>query len=594
MSETVDEIKNKLDLIDVVREYVPNLKQVGANWKSPCPFHKEKTPSFFVSPDRQIWHCFGCGAGGDMFEFIKKIEGIEFAEALKILANKAGVEIKRDNPEVVNQRTQLMDVCSQAANFYHQVLLKTAQAEKAREYLKQRNLSDQTIQEFKLGFAPESWDSLVKALKTKDFLEIDIQRAGLALSKNGQKYYDRFRNRIMFPIQDTHGNMVGFTGRTLDPNESAKYVNTPETSIFNKSKILYGLDKAKKYIREEKLAIIVEGQMDVLASHQAGIKNVVAASGTALTLDQIKLIKRYAENIALAFDVDLAGQEATKRGIANAWQENLNVKIIQLKAGKDPDECIQQDVKLWQESIQQARPIMEHYFDIAFKDKDLSQVENRKQASKILLPIIAQLNNKIDQEFWLKKIADKIEVRIESLFEILEKFNSKQTSKPMVVEKFKNTNRQLSLMERYLAMLIKYPKLRHNLIQNFDWQMFEGYTQLEGIVKILNEYYNKQEVINEDLFNQKNFCQLLNQDEQNYLDVLNLLVAKENFNEWDERELKSEILKISQDLQKIFIQDQLRQIELKIKKTEEDGDEEQLNELFKQFNQLAQELASLN
>src|SRR4030042_614490 len=370
LNSQTEEIKSKLDIIDVISEYI-QLKQAGVNWRACCPFHNEKTPSFMVSRDKQIWHCFGCGEGGDAFTFVQKIEGIEFPEALRILAEKAGVKLKKVNPELASQRSKVLDINKLAAVFFHQVLLNSQEGKIARDYIEKRKLSPETVENFKLGYAPNSWDKLLNILIKKGFKENDIFLAGLVVKNEKSQLYDRFRQRLMFPIFDHLGNVVGFTGRILDESKAdqgGKNINLPQTLIFNKSLIIFGLDKAKEEIKKQNLAVIVEGNMDVIASHQAGIKNVIASSGTALTLEQLKILSRYTNNLALSFDADLAGQLAADRGIDIALSLGLNIKIIQLppnidgQAIKDPDDCIKKGINYWQEAIKQAESIMEFYF----------------------------------------------------------------------------------------------------------------------------------------------------------------------------------------------------------------------------------------
>src|SRR3989338_6558560 len=412
MAGQVDEIKARIDIVDLVSEYI-RLKQAGTNWRALCPFHNEKTPSFMVSRDKQIWHCFGCSEGGDIFSFIQKMEGLEFPEALRLLAQKAGVKLVSQDPKLASQRNRLLDVCQLAARFWHQVLLESAQAESVRTYLKnQRQINQTTIEDFKLGYAADSWDTLIKFLKNKGFSDQEIFLAGLSVKKErANDFYDRFRGRLMFPINDLHGNQIGFSGRTLKAEEKAgKYINTPQTLIYNKSLVVFNLDKAKEFIKKDNLAVAVEGQMDVLAAWQAGTKNVIATSGTALTLDQLQIIKRYTDSLSIAFDADLAGQSAAKRGIDLALGQELNVKVIVLQQGKDPDECIKNNPGDWLAAVKQAKSIMEYYFEQTLSRVNLHQVEGKKEAAKILLPIIAKIGNKIEQAHWLQKLAELLQV----------------------------------------------------------------------------------------------------------------------------------------------------------------------------------------
>ena len=328
-------IKDRLDIVQIIGEYIP-LKKAGANWKANCPFHNEKSPSFMVNAEKQFWHCFGCSKGGDVFSFLQEMEGMDFPEALKILADRAGVKIDTFASEVnKSQKNRILEINNKAAYFFHHFLLEMPASGGARDYLKRRELKQETIEEWKVGFIPEQWDLLTQYLLKKGNSIDDLLASGLTIKKDGGGVYDRFRGRIMFPLWDMHGNIVGFTGRVLVETEKSggKYVNTPQTLVYDKSRILYGLNFAKTEIKSKDFTVLVEGQMDVVACHQAGMKNVVASSGTALTFEQIKLLKRYSNNIAIAFDADAAGQNAAKRGIDLALEQGMNIKIIQIPAG---------------------------------------------------------------------------------------------------------------------------------------------------------------------------------------------------------------------------------------------------------------------
>jgi len=305
-----EEIKEKLDIVDLISEYI-KLKPAGMeNFRALCPFHNEKTPSFMVSRSKQIFKCFGCGEGGDVFSFVMKMEGVEFVDALRELAKKAGVELRRQDPKFYSKREKVLKILDLAASYYYQALLKSKTGQVARDYIKERKLKDLTVDEFKLGFSPDDWEMLSRFLKSRGFKDDEILESGLVVPRQGKSgYYDRFRYRLMFPIWDAQGRVVGFTARVLRKDEKmGKYINTPQGMIYDKSRVLYGLDKAKSVVRREGKLIIVEGNMDVIASHQAGVKNVIASSGTALTSPQIEIIKRYTDKIVFAFDMDASVQ----------------------------------------------------------------------------------------------------------------------------------------------------------------------------------------------------------------------------------------------------------------------------------------------
>lgn len=448
----IEEIKSRLDIAEVVGEYVPLKPSGPERLKARCPFHNEKTPSFMVSRDRQIFHCFGCGEGGDIFTFVQKMEGLEFSEALRLLAKKANVELPSYDPKLTTERTAILEALSLAASYYHEYLRKAKFAGGARDYLSlQRKLTEQTIDQFAIGYAPDSWDACIQALTKRGITEARLVESGLAIRRDkGQGMYDRFRNRIMFPIRDAHGAVVGFGGRAMDPNEPAKYINTPQTLVYNKSAVLYGLDLAKPEIRKQKIAVVVEGYMDCVASHQVGMTNVVASSGTALTDGQVLLLKRYAPTVALAFDMDPAGETAAKRGIAVAWREGLDVKVISLPFGKDPDECIKQDPGAWAEAIGKAQPILEFYFSRTLDVRDPANVQHKKEAAKILLPILGTVADSIEQTHYLQKLAQWLNVDEHILRRKLEPAKPGATVDPAPEPR---QDRHILLAQRLLGLL---------------------------------------------------------------------------------------------------------------------------------------------
>ena len=415
MSSNVEQIKSRLNVVDVVQSYI-KLQKAGANYKAPCPFHSEKSPSFFVSPERESWHCFGCNRGGDIFSFVQEIEGMEFPEALRMLADRAGVELKAENPEHRSEKNQLLKLIETAKKFY-QINLKKNQ--KVIDYLKDRGLTGESARDFEIGYISgppqDGWDTLCNYLKLKGFSEMEIEKAGLAMKS--KSYYDRFRNRIMFPLNTSVGQTVGFSGRIFETTESseqktsgtqqaepAKYINTPQTSLYDKSRILYGFDRAKTEIRKKDNCILVEGQMDVIMSHQAGFINTVAVSGTALTEEHLKMIKRLTNNLIFAFDKDEAGFRASKRSIDMALVEGFEIKAAVIPSGKDPADTIQQNPKEWANAITGARNFIEFYLD-TIKEKFSDPRELNKEVVKNILPYISLIADDVDKNYWVKKIS---------------------------------------------------------------------------------------------------------------------------------------------------------------------------------------------
>ncbi len=594
--DNVEEIKSKIDVVDLVSEYI-QLKRSGTSFRAICPFHQEKAPSFFVSQEKQIWHCFGCGKGGDLFGFLMEMEGIEFPEALRILAQKAGVEIQRYDRQAVSRKTKLLDLNRWAAEFYNKVYWESPLAESARKYLKQRGLDKKITNQFQLGYAPDKWDTLLKFLLKRGYQEKDIEAAGLIVVKQSRAgnqnsgYYDRFRNRIIFPIADLHDQVIGFTSRILpgakDEDKTAKYINTPETLIYNKSRVLYGLSKAKIEARKQDQMILVEGNMDVLACHQAGYENVVCTSGTALTQDQIKILQRYTENIVLAFDVDLAGQAATQRSIDLLLQQGLNVKVLKLGQGKDPDEFIRQDLKAWKKALKEPQEIMEYYFSLAFKDKDLTKVEHKKQISKDLLPIIVKLGDPVEKDLWLRKLGDKLNVSEISLRDALRRtkkpYLPKSDSGDLIKEKVP-VEEQAS--EKFLALVLKYPEKGEEFIKKVVLDMFIM-PRPQDVVRAIKDCYIKNKKIDfKKIKKEVKDKQILN-----YLDFL-LFLAEKEFAKYEDKEIDKELNCFFSLLKKRFLTKKMENFVQELKKEEEKGDKKKIEELSLKIVKLSREIAT--
>ncbi|MFA6526467.1 MAG: DNA primase, partial [Candidatus Buchananbacteria bacterium] len=418
-SPEVQEIKDKIDIADFVGEYLRLVPAGTGIFKAACPFHNEKTPSMIVSPARQSFHCFGCGAGGDVFEFLMKIENIEFPEALKVLAQKAGVTLSRQNREQLSHKNRLYDLCELTARYWHKILLDSPKAQEVRDYLSNRGINGDSIEQFQIGYSVDDWSNLFDFLKKKGYSEQEIFSAGLSIKKDrGPGYYDRFRHRLMFPIIDHHGRTVGFGGRALKKDEPAKYINSPQTEIYNKSEVLYGLYWAKDAIRKADECILVEGYMDVIPSHQAGVKNVVSISGTALTDQQLKNLKRYTSNLSLSLDMDDAGMRAALRSIEIALQSEINVKVITLPQGKDPGECATKNPNDWKEAIKNAESVMEYFFSRAVKGRDINSPEDKKEIARFLITKIIQLGNPVERDHWLRQLSSRLNVSEEAVREL--------------------------------------------------------------------------------------------------------------------------------------------------------------------------------
>ncbi len=427
----VEDVKARLDIVEIVGQTV-RLKKAGRIYKGLCPFHSEKTPSFVVYPDEGTWHCFGaCGTGGDAFSFVMKRDNIEFGEALALLAGRAGVELHRSG-EGEQNRQPLFEMHQQAAEYYHYLLLHHAAAQFARSYLERRRINGRSIEDFLLGFAPNALSSLKDHLAAKGFTEKDLERAGLVTpSQIGGGFHDRFRGRLMFPIRNRRGQTIGFGARALDPDQQPKYLNSPETPIFSKSEVLYGLDLAKDAIRSENLAVIVEGYTDVIVAHQEGYRNVIAAMGTSLTEKQLALLQRLTKRYALALDADVAGEAATERGLELAraalnrkqvpipvgpgmlaFEEKLDAEllIIPLPEGRDPDEVILEDREQWKSLVERATPLVEYYFRAQTRDLDLRTAYGKSEAVRRLGPVISEMGDAVQREHYLQELARLVQV----------------------------------------------------------------------------------------------------------------------------------------------------------------------------------------
>lgn len=417
MASPTEEIKEKLDIVDVIRSYI-EVHPAGRNFKARCPFHTERTPSFMISPERQAWHCFGCGEGGDIFTFVMKYENIEFSEALKMLAEKAGVDLRQSSPADHQQFGVLYDINRMACDVFKYAFERHA---RAKEYVDSRGLTEEMVELFEVGFAPEGYDTLVTYLVKKGYKIDDVVRAGLAVRTERGKYLDRFRGRVMFPIHNHFGKIVGFSGRILpelDTGEMGKYVNSPETPIFNKSRLLYGFWQSKTAIRDTKTAVLVEGQMDFLMLYRDGVHNVVASSGTALTLDHLRTLKRFAETLVIIFDNDDAGRMAAERGIDMAAEFDISVRVVPLSEYKDPADAVFANPGFMAGKIAQARTAMEYYFELFLSQEE--DREKRKQHIRKVLGKIKKLSSPIDRVHWIKELSFRVHISEKDLLAEME------------------------------------------------------------------------------------------------------------------------------------------------------------------------------
>lgn len=431
MPGQVDEVKSKTDIVSVIGEHV-DLKKAGSNYKGLCPFHSEKTPSFMVSPEMQIYKCFGCGEGGDVIAFLQEYEGMEFYEALKHLADKAGIKLKPIQGKKYSRKEELYKINSLAQKFYTYILHNHKTGKPVLKYLKeQRGLKMRSIKEFKLGYSPNVPFALKRYADKKDVSIADLQEAGIVYKRNG-KAFDRFRGRVIFPLQDHRGNIAGFAGRVLPGNDKlAKYINTPETPVYHKSYMLYGLYTTRRDIKQKDRAIITEGELDMISTWQIGIENVVALKGSAFTREQVNLLSRYTKNIILALDADLAGDAAAKRGIKLAQEQGFEIRIAELEGYKDPDDAARENPEALRKAIKDAKNVWDYLIDSIFDSYDVEKGLDKAKISKEVVPVLASILDDIVQAHYVDLVAKRLSVPVEA---VSRQVASAKTSAPREAE----------------------------------------------------------------------------------------------------------------------------------------------------------------
>lgn len=570
----LDEIRAKINIEDLASGYI-QLKKAGRNLKGLCPFHNDSRPSFMVSPEKGIGYCFACNTGGDIFKFIQLIEKVDFPTAVRILADRCGVRLPEFKPEAHDEKLRILKANEKVAEFFAEQLKKSASG---MEYFKNRGLTEETIKEFQLGLALDSYTTLRDHLKDAGYDEKLMLDAGLISQRSiaDKNTYDRFRNRYIFPIQDQQGNTVGFGGRIIGEGEP-KYLNSPDTPVYNKSFVLYGLRLAKEAIKKEDLAIFVEGYMDVIAAHQAGSKNVVATSGTALTGPQLKLVGRYTKNIAFAFDADSAGMEATKRAIELAQEAKLNIRIIQIPDGKDPDECIQKSPEVWREAVKNAVKAMDFYFAHAFSLHDRTLLEGKKAILDLLLPLIKQVPTSMEQNEHLRRLAHDLKTDPKYLWDDMKKLSLRTSYRPATDSEAAPPEKESFSREEFLlGFILETPQLyeivHHNLI---DVTSFDPAT--EKIYKALKSVYNSRSVVDINELRSQ-----LPEEQQQRLDILPLLI-EEYYPDFSQESAEKEVLGLIRQINRKNLRSSQKEFEHKIR---EAIDPEERTLLLNQYSQI--------
>lgn len=591
--DDVEAIKQKINIVDLISEYLP-LKKAGVNFKTLCPFHNEKTASFVVSPERQIWHCFSCQKGGDMFTFLIEKEGMEFKEALEMLAKKAGVTLQKRSDDKKDFRDRLFEINLKAQEFFHYILTKHDLGKKALEYLKGRGINQETIEQFGVGYAPNSWESLTKFLLKRGFTHQEIIDSGLGVaSKSGS--YDRFRGRITFPLIDGKGKLRGFSGRVLLPAEP-KYINTPQTAIFDKSNFLFGLNLAKTEIRNKKEAILVEGEMDVILPFQAGFKNIVASKGTALTEGQIDLIQKYTQNLSLGFDMDLAGDSACRRGIEIADKAGLDIKVIQLEGGKDAAELVKADPAFFQKSIDSAMPIYDYYLLSTAKRYNTKNPSDLKKVGEELIPVWAKITDDLVRERYIQRLSAYLKTDEKIIREAVEKERSFKPNnypsvfqKPSVKDNVVPSKSRRELLEEYLIALLLHPPKDDNFVPSFPETLFlaEKWRQIYVLLFLyLDSISFKSKAFDINEFVSDLPRELTVEVDRLYLTELDSRLSSNKL--W-----KKELDGVVSELKKALIKASLQKLSFEIKNAQEFDKMEIVESLNKRFRDLSVKLKNL-
>lgn len=596
-----EEVKSKLDIVDLVGEYVRLMKGGGQSMKALCPFHQEKTPSFYVHRDRQFFHCFGCGESGDLFTFYQKAENLEFPDALRELARRAGVSLPDHDPKAGSERAAALAVLEDAAKFY-QAALRHEVGGRAREYLAGRGLKEATLQEFGIGYAPNSWEALVSALAKKGHDLRKIVDAGMAVpSDRGRAPYDRFRDRVMIPIRDEKGVIVGFTGRIMPDNPEAertgKYVNTPETAVFHKKRVVFALDRAREHVKAANFAVLVEGQMDAISSHEAGVKNVVAVSGTAFTEEQIDLLKRFCGRIAIAFDADIAGKNALAKSLPHAWKNGLQVLVIVLPEGfKDPDEVVRKDPELWRRAIAEAKDMVAWSVDNAMSGVRQDDPFSKKQALAALKPVFALLADPVLHAHWVHVLAEKMGLAEEAVMKELSgtgrpeaggresKFNGQKSNAKGQMPGAERRETLLAL--RLLTLILNLPERFLAKVRELDHEWIpEGYSR--ELVKMLKARYSGRDqslLRPQEVFS---WFEDLKPEFPDMPSVEHLAMLKErDMSGWTDEDLEREFAACAEELAKLFRGRRAKELVAAVAEAERSGDAESAARLARRLEEL--------
>jgi len=545
--DSVQEIKSRLSIVDVVSQYC-QLKKAGRNFKACCPFHSEKTPSFIISPERQFAWCYGCQTGGDIFKIVQLLEGVDFKESLKILADKAGVELPDNFSGGVRKekKDKLVEINEEARDFFVSELSKNSEAQ---EYLKNRGLADSTVEEWEIGFAPDGYENLFPLLEEK-FSKKEIIEAGIAgLREMGSdRLFDKFRNRVMFPIKDHRGRVVAFTGRVLDDKEP-KYLNSSESPIFTKGNILFGFASAREAMRESKFAVIVEGQLDAISAHQTDFRNVIASSGTALTENHLKALKNLVERVVFCFDGDSAGIDSTTRSLEIAAMLDLDAKVAILPAEfKDPDEALQKDSQIFATAVAETKTPLEFFFAKVLAKVDLNETVEKKKAVRTLLSFAQKISSAVERDDFTRQLGVKLKISESVLSEELE--NLPNNFVPQKKPETETREEKISVRDLLQGLALNFPEASREL---------EKELEAVGVKEIQNADESEEKIA---------------------------LLVSDKYSNFDDAKIRDEMVNLIAKLKERNLQESKKELEQKIREAEDSNNDEQASKLLAEYQKL--------
>lgn len=582
MADILEDIKSRVDIVTVVSPYV-QLKKIGRNFKGLCPFHSEKTPSFIVSPEKQICHCFGCNKGGDIFAFTQEIEGVTFPEAVEFLADKAGIKVenikKLKKSEGKSEKDEYFHAHELACGFFEDCLHKSNDGKKVLDYLHRRGVTDETIKEFRIGFAPDEYEALHPYLLKKGISKKVMMNSGFVASKTvtDDKIYDKFRSRLMFPIYDMLGRMCGFGGRALKEDQMPKYLNSPENIVYNKSKTLYGYSHAKQAIKSEDRVILVEGYFDMIIPYQSGVKNIVATSGTALTSDHVRLIKRITSRVITSFDTDKAGFEATRRAYSLLQKQEMDVKVLEVIGEKDPADYVLKHGDKFKELVDKSKDFFSFYIDKLIIQNDISTSTGRKGILMETLPLLKEMSSTA-RDYCVREFAEKLNVNEKSLYDDINKFElpfNHPAKEEAAVE-----SKRISLEETVLGVLLQYPLLFPEISDKLE----EKYFSLDYVKEVYNELARQYNSTRENFRNWDLEERFLAQ----YREKLNIVIlyVEDGYGVFSEDALRDELKKLVDKMKNDFKAKKLKEVHLKIIEAEKNDDKKALLEFLEEQQRL--------